>query len=170
MPGPIIYVAVAISAVAAVIVFKEVCTFCAFCSTILLIFAHQFVYDPHFRPKITAWRDDIASRRRRKAKPHLRSVSSSSSSNSDDDGKQSAPRRGSQNNRVIINQSIESTSHIELRHLITSEVKSLPNPVEAEGDSTGIHLRRVGESSKLRSSVKNENVGNSVAKNGASRS
>jgi hypothetical protein len=27
MPGPVIYVAVAISAVAAVIVFKEVCTF-----------------------------------------------------------------------------------------------------------------------------------------------
>ena len=28
MPGPVIYVAVAISAVAAVIVFKEVCLFC----------------------------------------------------------------------------------------------------------------------------------------------
>jgi hypothetical protein len=28
MPGPVIYVAVAISAVAAVIVFKEVCSFC----------------------------------------------------------------------------------------------------------------------------------------------
>jgi hypothetical protein len=71
----------------------------------------------------------------------------------------------------MINQSIESTSHIELQRLIiTSDVESLPNSMEAEGDNTGIRLRRVGESSKLRGSVRNENVGNFVSKNGASRS
>jgi hypothetical protein len=70
----------------------------------------------------------------------------------------------------MINKSIESTSHIELKHLITTEVESLPNSVEAEGDNTGIRLRRVGESSKLRGSVRNEDVGNSVAKSRVSRS
>ncbi|KAH9077211.1 hypothetical protein EDB83DRAFT_1687303 [Lactarius deliciosus] len=93
MPGPVLYVAVAISAVAAVIVFKE------------------FVYDPHFRPRISAWRD---SRQRRRARPHLRSVSSTSSDS--EDGSQPPPQRGSLGKGSELKQPVEysATSQIEL--------------------------------------------------------
>ncbi|KAH8999144.1 hypothetical protein EDB92DRAFT_934931 [Lactarius akahatsu] len=93
MPGPVLYVAVAISAVAAVIVFKE------------------FVYDPHFRPKISAWRD---SRQRRRARPHLRSVSSTSSDS--EDGSRPPPQRGTLGKGNELKQPVEysATSQIEL--------------------------------------------------------
>ncbi|KAI0254662.1 hypothetical protein BJV78DRAFT_866940 [Lactifluus subvellereus] len=127
MPGPVIYVAVAISAVAAVIVFKE------------------FVYDPHFRPRFSSWRE---SRQRRKAKPHARTGPSSSSDS--DDGKPSGPRRASQGHRSQFMRSAESTPNIELQHLIASEVETLGSSAETEGDNTGIRLRRVGDASRLR--------------------
>ncbi|KAH9049077.1 hypothetical protein EDB84DRAFT_1454023 [Lactarius hengduanensis] len=119
MPGPVLYVAVAISAVAAVIVFKE------------------FVYDPHFRPRISAWRD---SRQRRRARPHLRSVSSTSSDS--EDGSQPPPQRGTLGKGNELKQPAEysATSQIELRELIASEVESLRSSGE-EIDKTSIRFR-----------------------------
>ncbi|KAI0004984.1 hypothetical protein BJV74DRAFT_880905 [Russula compacta] len=135
MPGPAIYVAVAIGTVAAVIVFKE------------------FVYDPHFRPKISAWREDIISRRQRRARPHSHSVSQSSPPPPEgNDGRQVSPQRDTRGKKKQSRRSVESsvTPHIELQHLIASEVESLKSSVEADGDNTGIRLRRVGESLKPR--------------------
>ncbi|KAI9466982.1 hypothetical protein BJY52DRAFT_35310 [Lactarius psammicola] len=122
MPGPVLYVAVAISAVAAVIVFKE------------------FVYDPHFRPRLSAWREGIASRQRRRARPHLRSVSSTSSDS--EDGSQLPPQRGTlgKSNELRRPAEYSATSQIELRELIASEVESLRSSGE-EVDKTSIRFR-----------------------------
>lgn len=55
------------------------------------------------------------------------------------------------------------TSHIDLQHLISSEVESLKSGVEADGDNSGIRLRRLGDSQKLRNRpVGNLNVSHSV--------
>ncbi|KAF8272456.1 hypothetical protein EI94DRAFT_294182 [Lactarius quietus] len=122
MPGPVLYVAVAISAVAAVIVFKE------------------FVYDPHFRPKLSAWREGIASRQRRRARPHLRSPSSTSSDS--EDGSQPPSQRGAlgKSNELTRPAGYSATSQIELRELIASEVESLRSSGE-EVDKTSVRLR-----------------------------
>ncbi|KAH9062732.1 hypothetical protein EDB87DRAFT_257230 [Lactarius vividus] len=138
MPGPVLYVAVAISAVAAVIVFKEL------------------VYDPHFRPKISAWRD---SRQRRRARPHLRSVSSTSSDN--EDGSQPPPQRGILGKGNELKQPVEysATSQIELRELIASEVESLRSSGE-EVDKTSIRFRHKRNSRDRR--VENTHLGPTV--------
>ncbi|KAI0307193.1 hypothetical protein B0F90DRAFT_1813985 [Multifurca ochricompacta] len=119
MPGPVIYAAVAISAVAAVIVFKE------------------FIYDPHFRPKISAWME--TSRQRRKARPHLHTESSSLSN------RKGSPRRGFQSKRDQLRLSPEpsTTPDIQLQSLMANEVESLRSSVQANGSMTGIRLRRI---------------------------
>lgn len=61
-------------------------------------------------------------------------------------------QRGTRGKKKQSRRSVESsvTSHIELQHLIASEAESLRSSVEADGDNTGIRLRRVGESQKPR--------------------
>jgi len=142
MPGPAVYVAVTVGAMAAVIVFK------------------QFVFDPHVRPKFSAWRD---SRRRRRARPHTHSVSSSSSFPQDDGGPQSS-QRGTQGKKQPFKRSVgtSDTPHIDLKELIASE--SLKAGIEPDGVNTGIRQRRVGESQKLR----DRPVGNSADISGSS--
>ncbi|KAI9448065.1 hypothetical protein H4582DRAFT_58405 [Lactarius indigo] len=140
MPGPVLYVAVAISAVAAVIVFKE------------------FVYDPHFRPKISAWRDGIASRQRRRARPHLRNVSSTSSDS--EDGGQPPPQRDTLGKSNELKRSVEysATSQIELRELIASEVESLRSSGE-EVDKTSIRFRHKRTSRDRRAETPRHTLG-----------
>ena len=102
--------------------------------------AHQFVYDPHFRPRLSAWREGIASRQRRRARPHLHSASSTSSDS--EDGSQPPPQRGTlgKSNELRRPAEYSATSQIELRELIASEVESLRSNGE-EVDRTSIRLR-----------------------------
>ncbi|KAF8484795.1 hypothetical protein DFH94DRAFT_716122 [Russula ochroleuca] len=131
MPGPVIYVAVAISAVAAVIVFKE------------------FVYEPHFRPRYSAWKE---SRQRRKTRPNLHTATPSSPSSHEGDDGSRLSQRSTRGKKKPFRRSAESsaTPHIDLQQLIASEVESLRSGVETDGDNSGIRLRRVGESQKRR--------------------
>jgi len=137
MPGPAVYVVVAFGAIAAAVALKE------------------FVYDPHFRPKIAAWRD---SRRRRRVRPHSHSVSTSSAPPSGDhDGSGSSPpQRGKKGKKSKRSAESSVTSHIELQHLIDSEIESFKSN---EGDNTGIRHRRVGESQKPRDDLLGDDPG-----------
>ncbi|KAI9508914.1 hypothetical protein F5148DRAFT_827038 [Russula earlei] len=130
MPGPAVYVVVAIGTLATAYVLKE------------------FIYDRHFRPKITAWREGIASHQRRRARPHSHSVSASSPPPPEDhDGGRLSPQRGMRSKKTKRSAESSVSSHIELQHLITSEIESLKSGVAA-GDNTGIRQRRLGESQK----------------------
>lgn len=107
------------------------------------------MYDPHLRPKVSAWKEDIASRKRRKARPHLHNASSSSPFPSEEDGgPSSSPHRGTQGKKKQLKRSVEpkDTPYIDLQHLISSE--SLKSGIEADGDNAGIRQRRVGQSQK----------------------
>ncbi|KAI0304135.1 hypothetical protein BC826DRAFT_214229 [Russula brevipes] len=129
MPGPAVYVAVAIGAVAAAIAFKEL------------------VYDPHFRPRISAWRE--GTRRRQRARPHVYTASSSSPPPEGDDVARTSPRRDTHRKEKYPRRPVESTKHIELQHVIASEVESLKSSAEADGENRGIRQRRIGESQNL---------------------
>jgi len=85
-------------------------------------------------------------------------VSPSSPSPSEGDEGSRLSQRSARGKKKPFKRSSESsdTSHIDLQHLIASEVESLKSGVEADGDNSGIRLRRLGESQKLR----NRPVGN----------
>jgi len=120
---------VAISAVVTVYVFKE------------------FVYDPHLRPKLSAWKE---GRRRR---PHLHTASTSSPSPSGGDGEtRLSLQRSTRDKKKPSKRSVESsvTPQNDLQRLIASEVESLKSGVEPDGDNTGVRQRHVGESQRLR--------------------
>jgi hypothetical protein len=82
----------------------------------------------------------MASRQRRRARPHLRSASSTSSDS--EDRSQPPPQRGTKgkSNESRRSAGYSATSQIELRELIASEVESLRSSGE-EGDKTSVRLR-----------------------------
>ena len=82
----------------------------------------------------------MASRKRRRARPHLRSAPSTSSDG--EDGDQPPPQRGTQGKGKESRRSAEysATSQIELRELIASEVESLRSSGD-EVDKTSVRLR-----------------------------
>jgi len=90
---------------------------------------------------LSAWREGIASRQRRRARPHLRSASSTSSDS--EDGSQPPSQRGAlgKNNQPRRPVEYSATSQIELRELIASEVESLRSSGE-EVDKTSVRFRR----------------------------
>jgi len=139
MPGPAIYVAVAVGTVAVAIVLKA------------------FVYDQHFRPKIAAWREGVNSPRRRRARPYSHGVSTSSSPPPrDHDGSGRSPQQGQKGKKFKRSAESSVSSHIELQHLIESEIESFNG---SEGDNTGIRHRRVGESQKSRDHLLGDDSG-----------
>ena len=105
----------------------------------MLIVSHQFVYDPHFRPKLSAWREGLASRQRRRARPHLRSLSSTPS-DSEDEGQQPLQRGMLGKSNDLGRSEYTASSQIELRELIASEVESLRSSGE-EADKASIRFR-----------------------------
>ncbi|KAI0065968.1 hypothetical protein BV25DRAFT_1790296, partial [Artomyces pyxidatus] len=110
MPGPAIYIAVAIGTAAAVIVFKEL------------------VYDPHLRPKVDAWRENLAARHRERRQRRRQAVPVRASSPSDDD--HDAPpfrkRRSSLDSQ-------HTSSPIELEKLVATEVEEWRSGVDLGG-------------------------------------
>jgi hypothetical protein len=81
----------------------------------------------------------MASRQRRRARPHLHSVSSTSSDS--EDGNQPPPRGAQGKSKEPRRPAGYSTApHIELRELIASEVESLRSSGE-EVDKTSIRFR-----------------------------
>ena len=82
----------------------------------------------------------MASRQRRRARPHLRSVSSTSSDS--EDGNQPPPHRGTQGKGKESRRpaGYSTTPQIELRELIASEVESLRSSGE-EVDKTSVRFR-----------------------------
>lgn len=80
----------------------------------------------------------------------MHTASTSSASSSRDDGEtRLSPQRSTRNPP---RRSVESsvTPPNDLQRLMASEVESLNSGVEPDGDNTGVRLRRVGESQKLR--------------------
>lgn len=73
----------------------------------------------------------MASRRRRRARPHLHSASSTSS-----DGEDGTQGKGNESGRPA---GYSATPNIELRELIASEVESLRSSGD-EADKTGVRL------------------------------
>jgi hypothetical protein len=81
---------------------------------------------------------------------HTASTSSPSPSGGDGENRLS-PQRGTRGKKKPSKRSVESnvTPHIDLPHLIASEIESLKSGVEPRGDNTAFR-RHVGESQKLR--------------------
>ncbi|ETW83760.1 hypothetical protein HETIRDRAFT_472059 [Heterobasidion irregulare TC 32-1] len=145
MPGPAIYVVVAVSTVVAAVAFK------------------QFVYDPHLRPKLEAWKENMAEqrraraqRRRQSAAPVPNSAHQSGPDSSGDDGdallvygEQSSSRR-----RPSLG-SEYSSSPIELEQLVSREVDQWRSNVDMSRDQSGLRLRhrRVSDTGTTTSTV-----------------
>ncbi|KAI0043470.1 hypothetical protein FA95DRAFT_399177 [Auriscalpium vulgare] len=136
MPAPAVYVVVAIGTVAAIYAFKEL------------------IYDPHVHPKVQAWQETMAARRRARKERTRRTapVSARAPADSDDDDVPLASirRRGSRDSEG------SATTPVELENLVASEVQEWRSGVDVGRNQAGLRLRRLPDSqasSTLGSSV-----------------
>ncbi|KAI0033325.1 hypothetical protein K488DRAFT_85007 [Vararia minispora EC-137] len=125
MPGPVVYVAVGICAVVAVVAFKE------------------FVYDPHIGPELRRWREEMRERRRYRQQRRLHEPFSARR-HDDDDSSTSPSSRSSSD----ASSNPDPGSSIELNDLLEREAEAWRARGAQAGTGTGLRHRNVPASNQ----------------------